>query len=44
VTELKNIIKGLFVCTEAGAMNEYLGVLFERCDDDAFVLSHDSIC
>jgi Reverse transcriptase (RNA-dependent DNA polymerase) len=39
VTELKNIIKGLFVCTDAGAMNEYLGVLFERRDHDAFVLS-----
>jgi hypothetical protein len=39
VTELKNIIKGLFVCTDAGAMREYLGVLFERRDDGAFVLS-----
>jgi Reverse transcriptase (RNA-dependent DNA polymerase) len=39
VTELKNIIKGLFVCTDAGAIKEYLGVLFERCDDGAFVLS-----
>jgi Reverse transcriptase (RNA-dependent DNA polymerase) len=39
VTELKNIIKGLFVCTEAGAMKKYLGVLFERRDDGAFVLS-----
>jgi Reverse transcriptase (RNA-dependent DNA polymerase) len=39
VTELKNIIKGLFVCTDAGAMKEYLGVLFERRDDGAFVLS-----
>jgi Reverse transcriptase (RNA-dependent DNA polymerase) len=39
VTELKNIIKRLFVCTDAGAMKEYLGVLFERSDDGAFVLS-----
>jgi hypothetical protein len=39
VTELKNIIKGLFVCTDAGVMKEYLGVLFERRDDGAFVLS-----
>jgi Reverse transcriptase (RNA-dependent DNA polymerase) len=39
VTELKNIIKGLFVCTDAGAMKEYLGVLFERRNDGAFVLS-----
>jgi Reverse transcriptase (RNA-dependent DNA polymerase) len=39
VTELKNIIQGLFVCTDAGAMKEYLGVLFERRDDGAFVLS-----
>jgi Reverse transcriptase (RNA-dependent DNA polymerase) len=39
VTELKNIIKGLFVCTDSGAMKEYLGVLFERRDDGAFVLS-----
>jgi Reverse transcriptase (RNA-dependent DNA polymerase) len=39
VTELKNIIKGLFVCTDAGAMKEYLGVLFECRDDGAFVLS-----
>jgi Reverse transcriptase (RNA-dependent DNA polymerase) len=39
VTELKNIIKGLFVCTDAGAMKEYLGVLFERRDDGTFVLS-----
>jgi Reverse transcriptase (RNA-dependent DNA polymerase) len=39
VTELKNIIKGLFVCTDAGAMKEYLGVLFERRDDGAFVQS-----
>jgi hypothetical protein len=39
VTELKNIIEGLSVCTEAGAMKEYLGVLFERRDDGAFVLS-----
>jgi hypothetical protein len=39
MTELKNIIKGLFVCTDAGAMKEYLGVLFERRDDGAFVLS-----
>jgi hypothetical protein len=39
VTELNNIIKGLFVCTDAGAMKEYLGVLFERRDDGAFVLS-----
>jgi hypothetical protein len=38
VTELKNIIKGLFVCTDAGAMKEYLGILFERRDDGAFVL------
>jgi Reverse transcriptase (RNA-dependent DNA polymerase) len=39
VTELKNIIKGLFVCTNAGAMKEYLGVLFDRRDDVAFVLN-----
>jgi hypothetical protein len=39
VTELKNIIWGLFVCTDAGAMKEYIGVLFERRDDGAFVLS-----
>jgi Reverse transcriptase (RNA-dependent DNA polymerase) len=39
VTELKDIIKGLFVCTDAGTMKEYLGVLFERRDDGAFVLS-----
>jgi hypothetical protein len=29
----------LFVCTDAGAMKEYLGVLFERRDDGAFVHS-----
>jgi hypothetical protein len=39
VTELKDIIKGLFVCKDAGAMKEYLGVLFERREDGAFVLS-----
>jgi hypothetical protein len=39
VTELKNIIKGLFVCTDSGAMKDYLSVLFERRDDGAFVLS-----
>jgi hypothetical protein len=39
VTELKNIINGFFVCTDAGAMKEYLGVLFERRNDGAFVLS-----
>jgi Reverse transcriptase (RNA-dependent DNA polymerase) len=39
VTELKNIIKGLFVCTDAGAMNGYMGLLFKRRDDGAFVLS-----
>jgi hypothetical protein len=39
VTEIKNIIKGLFVGTDAGAMKKYLGVLFERRDDGAFVLS-----
>jgi hypothetical protein len=33
VTGLKNIIKGLFVCTDAGVMKEYLGVMFERRDD-----------
>jgi Reverse transcriptase (RNA-dependent DNA polymerase) len=38
VTELKNIIKGLFACTDTGAMMEYLGVLFERRDDGAFAL------
>jgi Reverse transcriptase (RNA-dependent DNA polymerase) len=38
VTEAKNIIKGLFVCTDAGAMKEYLGVLFERREDGAFLL------
>jgi Reverse transcriptase (RNA-dependent DNA polymerase) len=39
VAELKNIIKELFVYTDAGAMKETLGVLFERRDDDAFELS-----
>jgi Reverse transcriptase (RNA-dependent DNA polymerase) len=39
VTELKNIIKGLFVCTDAGAMKEYLSALFERREDGEFVLS-----
>jgi Reverse transcriptase (RNA-dependent DNA polymerase) len=39
VPELKNIIKGLFVCTDAGAMKKYLGLLFERRDDGTFVLS-----
>jgi hypothetical protein len=39
VTELKNIIKGLFVCTDAGAMKKYLGVLLERRNDGTFVLS-----
>jgi Reverse transcriptase (RNA-dependent DNA polymerase) len=39
VTELKNVINGLFVFTDAGAMKEYLGVLVERRDDGAFVLS-----
>jgi Reverse transcriptase (RNA-dependent DNA polymerase) len=39
VTELKNIIKGLFLCTDAGAMKEYLCELFELRDDGAFVLS-----
>jgi hypothetical protein len=39
VTELKNTIKGFFVCTDAGAMKEYLGVLFERRDGGAFVLN-----
>jgi Reverse transcriptase (RNA-dependent DNA polymerase) len=39
VTELKNIIKGLFVCPDAGAVKEYLGVPFERRDYGAFVLS-----
>jgi Reverse transcriptase (RNA-dependent DNA polymerase) len=39
VSEVKNIIKGLLVCTDAGAMKEYLGVLFEHRDDGAFVLS-----
>jgi hypothetical protein len=38
VTELNSIINGLFVCTDAGAMTEYLGALFERRDDGAFVL------
>jgi hypothetical protein len=38
VTELANIINGLTVCTDAGAMKEYLGALFERRDDDASVL------
>jgi Reverse transcriptase (RNA-dependent DNA polymerase) len=38
VTELKDIIKGLFVCTDAGAMKEYLGVIFERRKDGSFVL------
>jgi hypothetical protein len=33
------MIKGLFVCTDAGAMKDYLGVLFERRDDGAFILS-----
>jgi hypothetical protein len=39
VTELKNIKKGHFVCTDAGAMKEYLGVLLEGRDDVEFVLS-----
>jgi Reverse transcriptase (RNA-dependent DNA polymerase) len=39
MSELKNIIKGLFVCTDAGAMTGYVGVLFERREDGAFVLS-----
>jgi Reverse transcriptase (RNA-dependent DNA polymerase) len=39
VTVLKDIIKGLFGCPDDGAMKEYLGVLFERRDDGAFVLS-----
>jgi hypothetical protein len=39
VTELKNIIKGLFVCTDAGAMKEYLGVQFKRRNNVTFVLS-----
>jgi hypothetical protein len=39
VTELKNIIKGLFVCTDAGSMKKYLSLLFERRDDGEFVLS-----
>jgi hypothetical protein len=39
VTELKDIIKRLFICTDAGAMKEYLGVLFERREDGALVLS-----
>jgi Reverse transcriptase (RNA-dependent DNA polymerase) len=39
ITELKNIIKGLSVCTVAGSMKEFLGVLFERRDDGEFVLS-----
>jgi hypothetical protein len=39
VTELKNMIKGLFVCTDAGVMKEYLGVMFERRDDGTLVLS-----
>jgi hypothetical protein len=38
-TELKSIIMVLFVCREAGALKEYLGVLFERHEDGAFVLS-----
>jgi hypothetical protein len=39
VTELKNIITGRFVCTDAGVMKVYLGVMFERRDDGTFVLS-----
>jgi hypothetical protein len=39
VTELNDIIKGLFVCTDAGAMKEYLGVLFERRDDGPRLLN-----
>jgi Reverse transcriptase (RNA-dependent DNA polymerase) len=39
VTDLENVIKGLFGWTDAGAMKEYLDVLFERRDDGAFVLS-----
>jgi hypothetical protein len=39
VTELKNATKGLFVCMDAGAMKEYLGVLFERREDYKFLLS-----
>jgi Reverse transcriptase (RNA-dependent DNA polymerase) len=39
VIELKNIIKRLFVCTDAGAMKKYLGVLFEHRDDGAFALT-----
>jgi Reverse transcriptase (RNA-dependent DNA polymerase) len=39
VTELKNIIKGFFACTDTGLMKEYLGVLFERRKDGVFVLS-----
>jgi Reverse transcriptase (RNA-dependent DNA polymerase) len=36
VTEIKDIVKRLFVCTDAGAMKEYLGVLYERREDGAF--------
>jgi hypothetical protein len=39
VTELKNIIKRLFVCTDAGAMKEYIGVMFVRRNDGTFVHS-----
>jgi hypothetical protein len=39
VTELKDIMKVLFVCTDAGAIKKYLGVLFERRDDGAFALN-----
>jgi Reverse transcriptase (RNA-dependent DNA polymerase) len=39
VTELNNIIKGLLVCTDAGVIKGFLGVLFERRHDGAFVLS-----
>jgi hypothetical protein len=39
MTELENIIKRLFVYTDAGAMKVYLGVLFERRNDGEFVLS-----
>jgi hypothetical protein len=39
LTELKSIIKGIILYTDAGAMNEYLGVLFKRPDEGEFLLS-----
>jgi hypothetical protein len=44
ITELKSNIKGFFVCTDAGAMKDFLGVLFDRRDDGALVLSQRQYC